>query len=166
MLTQNEWNYWYNLVFGYFYRRVNSRFDAEELTANTLNDFFLTDKQVENQKAFLWGIARHKFFDYLREKKLKPTNLNLDQIENSLKDSVDLEDTNNPYFLARIENLKKCIKNHLKDLDQEIVDLVVSGDFKCSFVAKELGISHSNVRQRLSRAIKKLKQNCTKFWNN
>lgn len=162
MLTQDKWNYWYDRVFSYFYRRLNTRFEAEELTANTLNDFFLTSKEVENENAFLWGIARHKFYDYLKQKKLKPTTIDLDKVENSL----DTQDEYNPYYLAKIEGLKECIKNHLNDLDQQIVDLTVSGDFKCNFVAQELGLSHSNVRQRLSRAIKKLKEKCTEFWNN
>ena len=48
--SQDDWNYWYDRVFSYFYRRVNTRFDAEELTAKTLNDFFLTSKEIENQK--------------------------------------------------------------------------------------------------------------------
>ena len=41
-ITEADWNYWYDCVYAYFYRRVSNRIDVEDLTMETLEaSFFL-----------------------------------------------------------------------------------------------------------------------------
>ena len=161
LLTQAEWNFWYDKVFGYFLRRVGNRYWAEELTAKTLNDFFLSEKDIEQEKNYLWGIARNKFYDYLKEKRRNHAKVDLDDLSDLSEPDLNY----NLYFQERITVLQKCIDNHLKAEDREILDLSIKGDFKCSFIAKELGLKHTVVRKRLSRSIQKIRAKCRQFWS-
>lgn len=160
LLTQTEWDFWYDKVFGFFLRRIGDRFQAEELTAKTLTDFFLNTSDVENEKGFLWGIARHKFYDYLKQKKKEVDKIDLEDLETEAEPKLAY----NLYFQERLDVLQKCIDRHLKPEDREIMDLSIKGDFKCSVIAVEMGLSHTVVRKRLSRSIKKVREKCHQFW--
>lgn len=164
-LTQEAWNEWYNMVYGYFYRRVNSRVEADELTSETLADFFMKDDLVENQKSYIFGIARNKLLKYIQSK----TRLNQQKVD------IDIYDENNEFevsgdyysshYLAQVEDLKRCVERQLKDIDVEIVDMCISCEFSSERAAKELNMNSSNIRKRLSRAVHKLRDKCKQIWN-
>ena len=90
------WNYWYPLVYGYFYRRMNNRDDVEDLTANTLNAFFMKEG-VQNDKGFVWQTAKNQLYKYIEAKKMIPDMINLD-------DNFDAEKQAYTYFEENIEN--------------------------------------------------------------
>jgi RNA polymerase sigma factor (sigma-70 family) len=169
--NSTEWTVRYDQVYGYFYRRVSSRSDVEDLTMETLERFYLTEKKMDNINAFLWGIARNKMLEYIRYKGKNQFQELVDWTEtennqnnfNELQDNW-LENYRSIEYQAKLERLKECTKNQLSDLDQEIVELCISQDFKSSEVAAKLSISPENTRQRLSRALKKLREKCREAW--
>ena len=59
---------YYDTVFSYFSRRVKPREEAEDLTAETFLAAFQNLKKVQEPKLFLFGIARRKLADSLRQK--------------------------------------------------------------------------------------------------
>ena len=46
--SKSLWDEYYAKVYGYFYRRLDDKFLVEDLTAETLNDFFLSSKNRVN----------------------------------------------------------------------------------------------------------------------
>jgi RNA polymerase sigma factor (sigma-70 family) len=167
----HEWQTRYDKLYGYFYRRVNSRSDVEDLTMETLEKFYLSEKKIENPNAFIWGIARNKMLEYIRYKGKNQFQELVDwaEIENNQNSSIELQDNwlenyRSSEYQAKLERLKECAKNQLSELDQEIVNLCVSQDFKSANVAQKLSISPENTRQRLSRALKKLREKCREAW--
>ncbi len=69
-------------------------------------------------------------------------------------------------YQDKLDQLLLCIKNRLSDLDYQIVQLSIVSDFSSQRVATEIGFSADNVRQRLSRSIKKLRRHCQDIWSN
>jgi RNA polymerase sigma factor (sigma-70 family) len=161
-VTQQEWNHWYNLVYGYFFRRVNSRAEADELTSDTVTDFFLKDQEIDNPKAFIFGIARHKLYKHI-DHKSKRSVANLEDHAENLS-YADVEEHYSDNYLAKTEDLKNCVERQLKPQDQDIVELCVVCEFSSERVADELSLNAPNVRQRLSRALKKLREKCREIW--
>jgi RNA polymerase sigma factor (sigma-70 family) len=158
-LTQQEWNEWYNKVYGYFFRRVDSRSDVEDLTAITLNDFFLkTD--VKNPQGLIWVIARNKLTDFIRSKPKNHT-ISLDNLPENL---IAQSDVYSDRYQNRIEHLKECVKKNLKEQDYSIVELCTISDFSSEVVAAQLNLSPANVRQKLSRSLKKVREICRRIW--
>jgi RNA polymerase sigma factor (sigma-70 family) len=58
-------------VYGYLYRRLDSRQDVEEVTSVVLTKLFaaLERQHIEYLNAYLWSIARSSLIDYIRAKK-------------------------------------------------------------------------------------------------
>jgi RNA polymerase sigma factor (sigma-70 family) len=161
-ISEEEWNYWFDRVYAYFYRRVGNREDVEDLSYSTLEDFFLKDKKIDNPQAFLWGIARNKMREYIRSKKRNPVSIDDKDSLNEPKYTKPEEISE--YYLEKIDTLKDCIKKELKETDQKIIELNILHDFSSKEVAEKLGTTPENVRQRLSRSLKKLRQKCKEIW--
>lgn len=159
-ISQEEWNHWYNKVYGYFYRRVSDKFQVEELTAETLTEFFLSEKEVDSEAGFVWKIARYNFIDYIRSKNSKKNQWQTYQDIENIEDDLRY----NNYYLERVEALKKCLQRHLKVEDCQVVEMCVMYDFSSQETATELKISSENVRQKLSRSLKKVKDKCRSIW--
>ncbi len=162
LINQQEWNQLYNMIYGYFYRRINIRADVDELACETVTDYCLTEHEIENPKAFIFAIARNKLYKFIDQKN-KRKFISLDEQEENLT-YAHIEDHYSDSYLAKIEDLKNCIKRQLKPQDQEIIELSIMCDFSSERVAKELNLQAPNVRQRLSRAIKKLRGKCRQIW--
>lgn len=163
-ISQKEWDYWYDKIYGYFYRRLNDEYRVEELTSQTLNAFLLTDQKIEHINAFIWKTARFKFLDYLDSKKTRQSQLEFSSDLEDYSQEPDLK--YNSYYLSRLESLKKCIQNQLSDRDVAIIEMCIMYDFNSQEAAKELNMTDQNVRQRLSRGLKKVRQECREIWVN
>jgi len=163
VLTQDEWNFWYGKIFGFFLRKVDSAVQADDLTSETLTDFFLKQReQLEHPQAFLFGIANNKlkmFYRSVKNNKEFSLNNDFDEIENTAISQSD-------EYLAKVSLLKNCIAQNLNAKDQEIIQLSVEEDFSSSELAKKLQMQPDNVRQRFSRAVRKIRQVCKEIWFN
>ena len=158
-LTQTEWNQWYNKVYGYFFRRLDSRSDVEDLTALTLNDFFLKEN-VKNPQGLIWVIARNKLTDFIRAKPKHQTTA----LENLPESLISQADPYSDTYLSRVEHLKDCVKKNLKEQDYIIVEMCAVCDFSSEVVAAEMNLTPANVRQKLSRSLKKVREICRRIW--
>lgn len=161
-ISHEEWNNWYSKVYGYFFRRVNNRQDVEDLTAETLNSFFLKEN-VQSPHGLMWTIARRKLINYINSKRSQPFNLvdSEDQMENNLD---QYEQQACKHYQERIENLLQCVKNQLSGTDLSIVTDCIMNDFSSAQVGESLGFTAVNVRKRLSRALSKLRKQCRELW--
>lgn len=154
-----EWDYWYSRVYAYFFRRVNSVFEVEELTARTLNDFFLTEEQIRSDKGLMWRIARCKLLDFIKTK--KPGTVELTE---------HYQDQTEPgfshFYQEKIAAIKDCLQRNLTLKEYQIVDMCVMYDFSSKDAAAELGLRPDNLRQILSRSLKKVRKICLDKWLN
>lgn len=151
LLSKNEWDNWYNKIYGFYFRRLDNITDVEDLTAETLNSFFLTKSEVEDQTSFIFKIARNKLNTFLAKK-----------YKNQIVDTLDenLQASHSPNFEKFKSDLAHCISKYVSDLDQQILNLCVVEDFQSKEVATKLDISPANVRTRLHRSLKLLKEKC------
>jgi RNA polymerase sigma factor (sigma-70 family) len=162
---EEKWMYWYPRVYAYFYRRVNSKFEVEELTANTMNTSFMA-KDVLNFQAYLWRVAHNYLVKYINTKTTSPMIVSLHDNTGS-EDGFDEEVENQQasHFEDKLKNLKLCIQNHIqKPEDQKLIELCIYEEKNSTEVANILNIKSDNVRQKLSRLLRKLKQNCLELW--
>jgi RNA polymerase sigma factor (sigma-70 family) len=148
-----EWDYWYGRVYAYFLRRVSSTFEVEELTARTLNDFFLTAEEVRSDQALMWRIARCKLLDYIKLKKNPHLELNEYQ-------ATEAEPVYSYAYSEKVSAVKDCLRRHLNDREYQIIEMCVMYDFSSQDAARELGLKPDNLRQILSRSLKKVRKIC------
>jgi RNA polymerase sigma factor (sigma-70 family) len=154
-LNQENYNYWYNLVYAYFYRRVNTKEDADDLTSGVLSDFFMYQREIEKPIALIWGIARNKLKSFIYQKtKIPVSNENIEDLENVYSET----------YYNRIEGLINCAKKQLQPVDFDIVELSVLCDFDSKTVGEQVNLKPDNVRQKLSRSLKKLREKCRQIW--
>ena len=154
-LNQDNYNYWYNLVYAYFYRRVNTKEDADDLTSVVLSDFFMYKKEIEKPIGLIWAIAKNKLKIFIYQKTKTPvSNENIEELEKIYSDS----------YYSRAESLINCAKKQLKNLDFDIVELSVLCDFDSKTVSEQVNLRPDNVRQKLSRSLKKLREKCRQIW--
>ena len=161
MISEQEYNRRYNAIYGYFYRRISNRSIVEDLAADTLSEFYMSDKQIDNPKAFMFGIARNKLREYIRSK--KRSTKTFDSLDDEGFDQKYGNDYS-PEYEDRLEHLMRCIDKFTNDKDKQVIELCILGDFGRERVAKELDMTYAAVRKRLSRAVQKLKGNCADAW--
>jgi RNA polymerase sigma factor (sigma-70 family) len=160
----NLWEEYYHRVFGYFFRRLNLRQDVEDLTSVTICAWFeaLSKGKVINQHAFLWKIAHNQLCGFINQKSKNPLPISWeDEIANY---DQEAEQSRSSYYLGKMQNLSECIQNQLTDQNYQIVYKSILEDKKSYEVATEMGITSDNVRQILSRSIRKLKERCKALW--
>lgn len=175
--AREAWDYWYPLVYGFFYRRVGNRIDVEELTASTITALLLKE-DVQNPKAFIWQTAKNQLIEYIKQKNKTPTIVNLDslfglEVESEEQEqeliaakwsSTSLDDSYSDHFLQKVEQLKKCIQTQVKEQDYQIVMASLIYEKNSTQISQETGIKPATVRQKLRRAISKIKKSCFSLW--
>jgi|LakMenEpi03Aug12_release.lakeMendotaPanAssembly.Ray.scaffolds.fasta_scaffold78519_4 DNA-directed RNA polymerase specialized sigma24 family protein len=127
-ISLDDWQYWYSRVYAYFYRRVNSKYEVEELTSQTLNTIFLANN-ITNFPAYTWKVAHNYLVKYIKLKSLEPMPVawdeNLDLKNSSLPNwqiDLQIEQKISETYKQKIDKLLGCINNHLSDkLDQSIL---------------------------------------------
>ena len=162
------WNYWYPLVYGYFYRRMNNRDDVEDLTANTLNAFFMKEG-VQNDKGFVWQTAKNQLYKYIEAKKMIPDMINLDDNFDAEKQAYtyfeeNIENKYSNHYRAKMRQLLDCCKKNLNTEDYNIVFSSIVDNQNSTEIAVEFKLKPATVRQKLKRSIIKLKKGCTTLW--
>jgi len=160
-VTQEEFVKLYSAVFGFFCTRLSNRQDAEDLASSTVSDYLLYDKPVQNAHALLWTIARNKLYRHIRQKK----NVCLVAFEESVQNISNLQ-TNNTEIQCFYEEVLSYAKKELSKIDFEVLELSLLCELSSQRVSEELGISASSVRQKLSRALKKLKGSISTYFPN
>ena len=88
-------------------------------------------------------------------------------LDENLDNNVDesLENHRSSHFQTKVVDLMQCVELNLKGLEFKIIQQVIMFDLKSVDVAKDLNLKPENVRQIVSRSLKKLKAKCLDLWN-
>ena len=170
----DQWNEYYFKVYNYFYKRVNGKYEVEELTAQTMNSAFLAkiNKDIDFFDGYLWKVAHNYLVKYIRTKSLSPMIVALDENINSIESKPvfevdqEAEDLNSIQYQQKLKQLIDCINFNIKnDQDKAIIKLSIYEDKTAAQIGEVYNLTKETVRQRLSRNIRKLRQNCLDVWN-
>lgn len=160
-----QWREYYPKVYGYFFRRLGSREDVEDLTSVCLSTFFTklldSPNQVKNPPAYLWKIVYNQLNLFLRNKIKHPVPIGID-------DDFDAPETNdnfNQSFLEKTEEVWKLAKVHCSKDELLILEAVFLDNKKSSQIAVELNLKADTIRQRLKRTLDKLRKHLEPIWN-
>lgn len=168
--VSQAWDYWYPLVYGYFYRRVNVREDVEDLTANTLAALFIKE-DVQNPKAFVWQTAKNQLYKYINTKSKLPKTVDFQEeiVEHFVTDSeyspdLEFDEVYSPRFESKIQQLVECCQNQLSVDDYKMVCVSILENKNSTQIGEEFNLKPNTVRQKLKRCFAKLKQECVELW--
>ena len=143
-MNQNEiekiWLKYHPKIYGYYFKRLNHREDVEDLTATCLTIFvekmISSDQKIDKPEAFLWKIIYNQFNEFIRQK----------------------------YRLPKINQLDDSCDTINIDLIEFLEEVYLKGS-RSSDLAKKWNLKPDNVRQRLKRAVDKLKKLKISLWN-
>ena len=159
-----SWNYWYPRVYGYFFRRVNSREDVEDLTSSTITTVF-TAKNIINFQAYMWRVAHNYLVKYINLKNTEPAPFSLNEEWVAGEYKEEAEATVSSRYTDKLAQLTQCIEHSLtKEEDKQLIQLSVIENKNSTEIATIMGLKPDNIRQKLSRTLKKLKQKCIELW--
>jgi len=168
-----QWNYWYPRVYGYFFKRVEDKQLVEDLTAQTITTVFLA-KNVQNFKAYMWKVTHNYLVKYIHTKSTIPMTV-------GWSEAIDLDQYQQPQFgldenleTARSQNYRRLLKemtdcfyaNLSNETDKKIIHLSIVQEKNSTQIAQELGLVAGTVRQKLARTIDKLRRKCVHIWYN
>lgn len=171
---REEWEYYYPKVYGYFFRRVNNRLDVEDLTSLVLSNFFgtLLDEnkavQIQNKNAYLWSICRNALLNFIYYKQ-KDITVSLEDIDHSLTleqsvQSRSIENFYSQHYQSRLQNLLECLRKQLSALEYQIIEMSFLQEMTSKQIAEKVNLTATNVRQKISRSLKKVRDKCKKLW--
>lgn len=157
-----EWEEYYPKVFGFFFRRLNEKGEVEDLTSLTMHSFFkakyVDKKTILSPNAYLWQIARNQLNVYIKNKSKQMVAL-------SWEEEIETENYCS-HYTKKVEEIMDCFRNSIPAEDVLIVEKIIMNDITSVELAKELGLNPGNIRQKLSRSLKKIRQKCINLWQN
>ncbi len=143
-------------VFSYiFYRCGEDRALAEDLTGDVFLKAYEKFETYDGQYAFstwIFTIARNHLIDHFRKKREQM----VEEIEVSDEGEAEQEIKNNIDVEEAMDKVRPFIAN-LPPLQQDCLIMRYLGEKSNKEIAEITGESESNVRQLISRALKKLK---------
>jgi RNA polymerase sigma factor (sigma-70 family) len=151
------WNEYYPRVYGYFFKRITSQTDVDDLTSVTLTGFIqnLTTKEITQPAGLLWKIARNQLYLYIKYKTKNPISIdNLDEFE-ALETTEDSEISQK--YQDLLEEVMQKAEMFLTADDLTILKRSYFEEQTSTQIAKELDTTPGNIRIRLMRITQKLK---------
>jgi RNA polymerase sigma-70 factor (ECF subfamily) len=165
---ERTFNQFYLETVDIFYRSLRSSFRIKESDIHDiLADYYL--KLWKNLKYYnpkykfeiwIWVIFKNYVKDYFKKKKVTYFG-DFKTIDNDFSIEETISDGHDIKKFLQIDFEYKEIKNILSSLDpisQEIIHLKFIEEYSNQEISKILNISYDNVRQRVSRAINKIKK--------
>ena len=122
---QQQWDYWYPRVYGYFYRRITDQSTVEDLTGNVLSTILLA-KNVQNMNAYVWRVAHNQLVRYIDTKSKSPIVIGWDENQNWIPEqqNIEIEESVSEIFGIKMANLKLCIENQIgSGEDKNLIEL-------------------------------------------
>lgn len=155
----SDYDKYIDSIYRFVYIKVNSQYIAEDICSDIFTKYWKNiknDKQIDNERAFLYKIARNTVIDYYRKKGITPNFVSSDDIKDTLKEDDKLEQNTDVSFdmqviLANVSNLK--------DDYQNVIIWHYLDDLSIKEIADALNKSESSVRMTLSRALSQLRKN-------
>ena len=147
-------------IFRYCLFRISSRETAVDITQDVFMrfwDYLRQGKEIKNDKAFIFMIARNSVIDFYRKKK----SVSLDAILEENEDGFFMADSGGSKVDIEMSTESRFVLDKISELppdDQQIVYLRFVEDLKPKDIAEILGISANAVSVRVIRAIEKLQK--------
>jgi len=153
---------YFSSIYKYCLFRVSSVEDAQDITETTFMktwDYITEGKKIMNYRAFLFRIAHNQIVNLYNKRSIdKDKIVPLTKADGSMIDAPDGIDI---HAKTEIKELYKEIIKELNELKPEYRDVMLLRyveDMEFSEIAQALEISEENVRVRIHRAIKKVKE--------
>ncbi len=153
-----DWNALYGehigRVFNFFRYRVGDDQQAQDLTATTFEKAWKKRHQYRGTKeefvGWLYAIARNVVHDYFRK------SHDVVALEDLITHSTNEEISEEIARKIEFGRLVQCIQL-LPEREQDLITLKYGADLNNRQIAKQLGLSESNVGSILHRTVKKLR---------
>ncbi len=154
-----DWNALYGehigRVFNFFRYRSGDDQIAQDLTATTFEKAWKKRHQYRGTReefvGWLYAIARNVAYDHFRHKK---DVVALDDVVTHTAADAMTDEVAQKIEFGRLVH---CIRQ-LPDREQEIITLKYGADLNNRQIAKQLGLSESNIGSILHRTVKKLRE--------
>jgi RNA polymerase sigma-70 factor (ECF subfamily) len=148
-------------IFRFCYFKTGDRETAKDLTQDTFIKLFnyLEKEEIQNQKSFIYTIAKNIVIDFWRKSKNIPES----HLPEGLFDSMAVED--NTGISADYATFLSLLLDKLSESDREVILLRYVEDMSSKDMAELLGERENTVLVRISRAKKKLRDLCNKIEN-
>ena len=150
------WDNYYPKVFGFFFKRVQSLSDVEDLTSLIMTQILqkLADQhEIENLHSYLWKMCRYKLHDYINQKKNLPNLVELKEY-----DDDGLLTSPQSTYKIQADEILKFAKSYIKDDEYFILEMNLIQEFNSTEIGQKLNIKANTVRQKLKRIIHKLQK--------
>lgn len=142
-------------------RLIGQKIDSEENAKELTQDIFLSVylqkdrlEDVENFKAYLFSIAKHKVFNYYRHKLVKQ-KYQLNILLNGTEQMTDDAKT-----ILENKQLIEIVNQHIEDLPpkcREVFKLSRQANLSYKSIAQKLNISENTVDQHVQKALRILR---------
>ncbi len=163
-----QWEYWYPQIYGYFYKRISSKSEVEDLTANTLNTVLLA-KGVINIKGYMWKVAHNYLVRYIDTRTKSPIIVGWDENQTwtpDIKSYKTEQEVVSSVYTNKMANLQICIDNQIEsETDKNLIKFSIYEEKNSTEIGKLLNIKPGTIRQRLARLLLKIKTHCTALWS-
>ena len=144
------------------------RFGLSQYADDLVQDVFIAlleeskKQHIQNPKAFLFGVLKNKVKVYCRERRKKNDifscleSAQLECQKATVKDSILIQELENEYQ-KKIERLNAIMDEHLNPEQRKILHLKFFESKSYKEISLTLNINEVTIRQKSSRAIKKIR---------
>jgi RNA polymerase sigma-70 factor (ECF subfamily) len=142
-----------SLVYGYLYKRVNKRTEVDEIFQDVFLRLHKSRSRFKSKYPFepwLFTVLRNSLIDYYRKKRREYHDVSLDGLEDAPSALQVVDKHNLDGLLPKNADLSKN--------QRQAIELRYGEDFSFEEIADTLGTTSVNVRQIVSRALKKLRK--------
>jgi RNA polymerase sigma-70 factor (ECF subfamily) len=161
---ESLYKHFFNQIYYYIYSRVNNLHDAQEITSNVFLSMVEGIKKFKGQSTFknyIFGIAKNKIRDYIRNK-YKTADFVLESyFEDATFDQIVEEKVDRSHKFKLRDALAE-ISKMLNPRYSKVLNLRFNEMNSVEETAKIMGISSNNVKVIQHRAIKQANQ----IWEN
>lgn len=147
----------FDKIYKFFYYRVISREIAEDLTSETFVTFVNLvneEKEIENIRAFLYGVAKNIFMQYLRQK--YKDGIPFSVIDNDFEDFV-VETNNEIKDEETPEEILLKFLDKIPTKQREVIRLRFIEKLNLDEICEKLGKDMNYVKTTQKRGMKSLK---------
>lgn len=151
---------YYQPIFQFISQRVANKSDAEDLTQDVFYKLIQSNQKstaINNQKHWLYSIAKNTVTDYYRKKRLPVSEADWSTIDQAMDGEVDgfqltqqQQTSLNQYLLTLLDTLP--------EEERQIMRMVELEGFSQKEVAQELGMNYTTVRSKVQRGRHKIKK--------
>ena len=139
-------------VYGYLAKRVNNRFDRDEIQQNVFLKLHRSRQKYNSSFPFLpwlFTLCRNVLIDFMRSKEAKEGRL--------LQDGGIIDGLPSAEDKGSGIDVLAPVMSKLNEEQKEAIKMRYGEDFSFEGIARKLNTSVPNARQKVSRAVKKLR---------